>query len=175
MNLSEYWKGKKRPQISDEHRKKLSASHIGQVAWNKGKKMNDEFCKKISVRQLGRKQIRSDAGKKSFSEKMSGENHPRWVKDRTKRLERLRLGASENWKNWRKAVFERDGYKCLDCGTGGYLEPHHIIPLKQTLSRAFDVTNGISLCRPCHKMTMGKELKLARTYFSLIPAQVSPR
>lgn len=43
--------------------------------------------------------------------------------------------------------------------------------LKQSLSRAFDVNNGITLCRPCHKLTMGKELNLMRNYFSLVQVQ----
>jgi len=33
-----WWKGKKRPPITDIHRKKLSISHRGQISWNKGLK-----------------------------------------------------------------------------------------------------------------------------------------
>jgi 5-methylcytosine-specific restriction endonuclease McrA len=101
---------------------------------------------------------------------MTGDKHPRW-KGGTK-SEKQKLLYSLEWKAWRAAVFTRDGYKCIDCGFGGYLEPHHIIPLKETLSRAFDINNGITLCRPCHIATMGKERELARTYFSLVQAQV---
>ena len=40
--------------ISEETRQRLSESHKGQVAWNKGKKMSPEFCQQISERQKGR-------------------------------------------------------------------------------------------------------------------------
>lgn len=157
---------------SEEHLKHLSESHKGQNAWNKGKKMSEEFRKKCKQRQLGVFN-RSEEGKKSFAKKMSGENHPRWIKDRTKTIERRRLRGTSEWKEWRIAVFTRDNFSCIDCGQhGGYLEAHHIIPLKQTFSRMFDITNGITLCRPCHVKTMGKELQLANIYFSLVPAQV---
>lgn len=111
------------------------------------------------------------AGKKR--PEISGSNNYQWKEDRTIQLEKHRLRSTLEWKSWRSSVFTRDNFTCIDCGAHGvYVEPHHIIPLKQSLSRAFDITNGITLCRPCHKKTMGKELRLSRTYFSLLPAQV---
>ncbi len=105
-----------------------------------------------------------------FPEK-SRENHHNW-RGGVSSIKHLMRGSPE-WRTWRKQIFERDDYRCIDCGERGvFLEPHHIEPLKKTLSRAFDTRNGITLCRPCHKMTMGKELQLMRNYFSLIPAQM---
>jgi len=55
---------------------------------------------------------------------------------------------------WRKAVFERDGYTCRVCGVrGGRLQAHHIKPFKDHLALRHDVSNGIALCLPCHKKT----------------------
>jgi group I intron endonuclease len=43
--------GKKRPEETIE---KMRESHKGQIAWNKGKKMSEDFCKKNSEGQLNR-------------------------------------------------------------------------------------------------------------------------
>lgn len=44
----------------------------GKVPWNKGMKMNDTFREECRKRLLGKKQIRSEDGKRRFSEKMKG-------------------------------------------------------------------------------------------------------
>lgn len=79
-----------------------------------------------------------------------------------------RMRSSDDWKKWREAVFERDNYTCQECYLRGVvLEPHHIIPLKETLSRAFEINNGITLCRPCHMNTMGKEKLFEDKYLQI--------
>jgi 5-methylcytosine-specific restriction endonuclease McrA len=72
------------------------------------------------------------------------------------------------WKDWRRKVFERDNYFCRECGEKGYLEPHHIIPLRTDISKAFDVDNGITLCRPYHKKTILKEEQFIDKYSKMI-------
>jgi predicted HNH restriction endonuclease len=52
---------------------------------------------------------------------------------------------------WRQAVFERDGYTCQDCGAKGYLQAHHLIPISEDLSKAFDIENGKTVCVECHE------------------------
>ena len=55
-------------------------------------------------------------------------------------------------KEWRKAVYERDNYTCQSCGkTGEKLAAHHILPYAIFKDLRFDVNNGITLCRKCHK------------------------
>ena len=39
-----------------------------------------------------------------------------------------RLNAAR-WQATRRAVFERDGWRCVQCGRAGRLEADHIIPL----------------------------------------------
>ncbi len=96
-----------------------------------------------------------------------GENHWNWkggISD-IKHLMRRSLA----WRGWRRLIFERDNYTCRDCGkSGGYLEPHHIIPLRETLSRAYEINNGITLCRPCHMKTMGKEKSFEAKYLQMV-------
>lgn len=54
---------------------------------------------------------------------------------------------------WQKNIFERDGYKCQDCGLyePEIVEAHHVVPKKIAPELEFDLTNGITLCPNCHK------------------------
>lgn len=52
---------------------------------------------------------------------------------------------------WRTKVFERDGYTCVECGQKGNVEAHHIKPWASHPQLRFEVSNGLTLCRPCHR------------------------
>ena len=57
------------------------------------------------------------------------------------------------YREWRSAVFGRDGYRCQDCGINSRdLQAHHIEPWARCPERRFDVSNGITLCASCHAM-----------------------
>lgn len=69
-----------------ESREKLRKSHLGQIAWNKGKvgvqvaynkgkKLSKAIRLNMSLAKIGKKQIRTEEGKKAFAKKVSGENH----------------------------------------------------------------------------------------------------
>lgn len=61
---------------------------------------------------------------------------------------------SHEYRQWRKSVFERDGYTCQDCGKcGGYLTAHHIKGQAKYPHLRFDLSNGLTLCEPCHSNT----------------------
>ena len=53
---------------------------------------------------------------------------------------------------WRTAAFARDACRCQTCGDaqGGNLEAHHVRPWATHPELRFDVTNGLTLCDPCH-------------------------
>ena len=81
----------------------------------------------------------------------SGENHPRWIKDRTSVMEKHRLRGTYEWKEWRSKVFERDLYTCQICNKSGcYLEAHHIKSFSEYPKLRFEISNGITLCQDCH-------------------------
>lgn len=63
---------------------------------------------------------------------------------------------------WRTAVYERDGYKCRDCGAKGDLNAHHVQPWALSLPSRFDVENGLTLCRECHAQRHPKQANLIR-------------
>jgi 5-methylcytosine-specific restriction endonuclease McrA len=59
---------------------------------------------------------------------------------------------SIEYRQWRIDVFERDDYTCRICGVrGGVLRGHHIRPWALFPYVRYDVTNGATLCDPCHK------------------------
>lgn len=66
-----------------------------------------------------------------------------------------RDGARRNYdaSKWREAVFSRDGYVCRCCGydKGGILEAHHVVPYSKDRAIRWDVDNGITMCKKCHR------------------------
>jgi hypothetical protein len=55
---------------------------------------------------------------------------------------------SQEWKDIRLKVLQRDRYRCVDCGAKGKLDVHHT-----SYKRLFheDLDDLISLCRQCHE------------------------
>lgn len=89
--------------------------------------------------------------------RQAGENSHFWLGGKTKASKLLRTSAS--FRQWRKAVFERDSYTCVECGDkcgpGNKVElhPDHIKPLSERPDLAFEISNGRTLCKPCHEKT----------------------
>ena len=58
--------------------------------------------------------------------------------------------SAKKWAPIRRAVLERDGYRCVQCGKAGRLEVDHIVPLHLG-GAPYDMRNLQTLCRtPCH-------------------------
>lgn len=81
--------------------------------------------------------------------------------------ENNRIRASEEYKEWRVAVFKRDDFTCQSCGVrGGNLHAHHKKPFSTHPKLRLDVDNGETLCKPCHEKTdswlnRAKKIKMA--------------
>ena len=58
---------------------------------------------------------------------------------------------ARRWQAVRRAVFERDGYRCVECGRSGRLECDHVRPLQREPGQDPYDPNGLqTLCRACH-------------------------
>jgi 5-methylcytosine-specific restriction endonuclease McrA len=71
-----------------------------------------------------------------------------------KRKERQEAMARYEYRDWRTAVFERDNYTCCGCGQRGKtLQADHIKPWATHPELRYEVSNGRTLCVPCHRAT----------------------
>jgi len=72
------------------------------------------------------------------------------------------------YRDWRQTVFQRDNYTCVWCGIRGVkINADHIIPFADLLKQhkikhvhharlcaeLWDISNGRTLCVPCHRLT----------------------
>lgn len=84
-----------------------------------------------------------------------GEANPNWKGGITP--ERAAAYAQAMWKAIKKAVFNRDRYKCRKCGAdlsnAGPKErhTHHLRPWAKAPALRFDIDNIICICRKCHE------------------------
>lgn len=63
----------------------------------------------------------------------------------------------KEYHEWREAVYLRDNFTCQLCGqVGGQLEAHHIRPFATYPSLRYEISNGITLCKECHRRIHGR-------------------
>ena len=78
-----------------------------------------------------------------------GKNNPNWRGGVAKSC-RPEMSTAQ-YKNWRKAVFERDDYTCIDCGKhGGSLEADHSKTWAEYPNLRYEISNGITRCKTCY-------------------------
>lgn len=97
-----------------------------------------------------------------------GKNNPYWKGGITPLIRRIR--SSRHYGEWRKKVFVRDDYICQFCfKRGGFLNADHIKRFSEIIrenlvdsmenaincKQLWDISNGRTLCYPCHKTTEG--------------------
>lgn len=60
------------------------------------------------------------------------------------------------YRQWRDAVKTRDRQTCRHCGaTGVQMDAHHVKSWWRHVALRFDVSNGVTLCGPCHDTLHG--------------------
>lgn len=84
--------------------------------------------------------------------RMAGELHYAWKGGVTSQAREGR--SSREYAAWRIVVFQRDDFTCRFCGVrGGKLHADHILPWSTYPQLRFRISNGRTLCIPCHKTT----------------------
>lgn len=159
-------------------RMRLSRLKLGKSTWMKGRSHTQESKEKIRVAHIGKKhtietiekfkkRIPWNKGKElpahsiETRKKMSNSHkslvalglHPSYRGGLTETNQKIR--TSIEYRLWRENVFKRDGFKCLECGDdrGGNLEAHHMKPFSIFPELRFEVSNGKTLCKSCHRKT----------------------
>jgi hypothetical protein len=152
--LSALHRGKK---LTDEHKAKISKTHkergmadrlrpycgnnkgvVGVFSHTESTRMKISETMKAKKLAPPRTQIK--------------ENHHFWKGGITP--ENLKIRNSTEYKRWRKSVFERDNYTCQFCGVRGVIiQADHIKPFAYFPELRFELSNGRTLCVPCHKTT----------------------
>lgn len=160
-------------QHSPEILKKLSLANMGKIhlqSWNAGlTKETDERVAKMASKKRGvktaprlhRRGIRVSQNtefkkglvpKGGFSTRFKkGANHPLWKNGVTSENEKIR--KSGEYKNWRIAVYRRDGFCCQICKKHcdkKNIVAHHKNSFSLYPQSRFVVEEGITLCRRCH-------------------------
>lgn len=88
--------------------------------------------------------------RKCLAKSKTGENSKNWKGGVTDENKKIR--HSEEYNKWRKAVYERDYWTCQHCEIKQkFPVAHHIKNFNDYPDLRFDVENGITLCRSCHK------------------------
>lgn len=135
-----FWKGKKRPNMSGDKNSRWSGGLT---------EKNCLECKKVFF--VGTRKREKTAKFCSHSCRarwyFTGENNPKW-KGGIPREQRDEL---LEYREWRKAVHKRYGWKCGMCKfKGKKIVVHHIRVWEHFPEERFLVDNGITLCRGCH-------------------------
>lgn len=113
-------------------------------------KINCEICGKEKLCYKSR--IAKFCSKKCQLSAYTGLRNPNYIDGRTPENKKIR--ASQEYKNWRRLVFERDKFTCQHCGQIGWeLHADHIKPFSQYPDLRLDLSNGRTLCRSCHEKT----------------------
>lgn len=115
---------------SEESIAKSVKGRIGKPGPMKGKKHSPETRQKMSE---GRK----------------GSQNGNWKGGITQKVRKFR--RTKEYMAWVKAVLERAGGRCEECGSTENVEAHHKVSLYLDFSKALDLNNGKALCQKCHK------------------------
>lgn len=136
---------KKGHRQSAEARRKMRLAKIGFVPWNKKEPVF------ITCRNCRRElQVQPCHSDQKYCSKVCAAKG----RDKGKTTANFRLRTSKRYAGWRKAVFARDNFTCLDCGIrGGALNADHVFPFAHFPELRLEIENGRTLCEDCHRKT----------------------
>lgn len=123
-----------------------------------GHKHSPETIKKISDAAKKRKRNPHSeetkrkiglAHKGKIAPERFGDKAPNWQGGKTNK--NMLIRRQNSYKEWIKAVFEKDNYTCVLCeATNTHLHADHIESFAENPEKRLDLENGRTLCRACH-------------------------
>lgn len=147
---------------TEEAKRNMVASRIGKPSPLRGRKLTELHREKV-ISGLMKNPHRFSRGEKPWN----------WKEDRTQVKIGDRHLHDPRYKEWHKAIKNRDGWKCKisngDCS--GRLEAHHILPWSSHPELRYEVNNGIALCHFHHPRKREDEMKLSPFFQSLVASQ----
>ena len=88
--------------------------------------------------------------KKCAARKREGDNNGNYNPNLTDE-DRTDKRNSQEYRDWRRQVYEQHNYTCQKClKRGGRLNAHHIEGYAQNKDLRIDINNGMTLCKSCH-------------------------
>lgn len=95
-----------------------------------------------------------------------GEKNRNWKGGVTRENEKIRKSFA--YMDWRRRVLARDKYICQLCGVrGGKLQVDHIKPFALYPALRLELSNGRTLCFPCHVSTPTYLVKPKRSSYAI--------
>ena len=135
-----------------DSKRKISRKLKGVNIWSKGRIWTDEQKIKLKGRPAWNK------GLKGYH---SGNQNPRWKGGITPTNRKIR--ESFEYRAWRISVFRRDKFRCVKCGNKKNIQADHIKPFRDYPELRFKISNGQTLCFPCHILKTKLDNKIQST------------
>ncbi|MFW6174061.1 MAG: HNH endonuclease [Elusimicrobiota bacterium] len=153
-----------RAEYKRQHPEEYNLFREGHKGYNSkpwlGKKLSKKH--KDNISQSLKKSEKFKLSMKKVGEQQSGKNHWNWKGGISRKNHRR---ETAEYKEWRSKVYARDYWTCQKCGKKLNLVAHHINPFRDYPELRFDVSNGLTLCRLCHKKVheeIGKQTRWKR-------------
>lgn len=148
-----------------ETRDKLRYAKLGKRSNSFNHKLSLDARKKISLK-MKEKNIRPPLFSELTPEKQFQSREKRSVALKGSKCHLWRGGInplndsirkSLEYKLWRNAVFERDNWKCIWCGSSKGINADHIQEFSKYPELRFAIDNGRTLCKSCHLLRHNKK------------------
>ncbi len=149
---------------------KYTSKRLSGLCLHKGKTYEETYGVE-KVEQIKEKMRLAKLGKsfKWSKPHPAGENHPRWILDRTQVKRDFDRGGPLH-KQWSRAVKNRDSWTCRmsNENCSGKVIAHHILSWKDYSELRYDIKNGITLCHYHHPRKRIDEVKLSPYFKNLV-------